>query len=50
VPADCLRRTAPSGFSTLVAPFISTMMRRENRKDLERLKVLLEQIGHLRQQ
>ena len=32
----------PSGFSKWVAPFISAAMRRANRKDLARLKALLE--------
>jgi uncharacterized membrane protein len=32
----------PSGFSKWVAPFISGAMRRANRKDLARLKALLE--------
>jgi hypothetical protein len=36
-------RGTPSGFSKLVAPFMSTMMRRANRADLARLKALLEQ-------
>jgi len=32
----------PSGFSRIVAPFISAAMRRANRKDLAALKALLE--------
>lgn len=32
----------PLGFSRLAAPFIALAMRRENRKDLSRLKRLLE--------
>jgi hypothetical protein len=35
-------RGAPAGFSRLVAPFMAAVMRRENRKDLARLKSLLE--------
>jgi hypothetical protein len=35
-------RGEPRRFSVLVAPFITMMMRRENRKDLKRLKMLLE--------
>ncbi len=35
-------RGVPAGFSRLVAPFIAAAMRRENRKDLARLKSLLE--------
>jgi hypothetical protein len=35
-------RGAPSGFSKVGAPLMSTAMRRENRKDLKRLKSLLE--------
>jgi hypothetical protein len=33
---------APSGFSRLVTPLVSAAMRRANRKDLERLKTILE--------
>jgi uncharacterized membrane protein len=36
-------RGQPSGFSTLVAPFMAAAMRRATRKDLVRLKELLEQ-------
>ena len=35
-------RGAPSGFSTLVAPLMGVAMRRANRKDLARLKDILE--------
>jgi uncharacterized membrane protein len=35
-------RGNPAGFSRLAAPFVFGSMRRENRKDLERLKQLLE--------
>lgn len=35
-------RGNPTGFSKLFTPFISFAMRRENRKDLERLKAILE--------
>jgi uncharacterized protein YndB with AHSA1/START domain len=36
-------RGEPAGFSKLVAPFMASAMRRANRKDLARLKSLLEQ-------
>lgn len=32
----------PSGFSSLLAPFMEMMMRRANKKDLERIKEVLE--------
>jgi len=35
-------RGTPGGFSRLVAPFMVAAMRRANRKDLARLKLLLE--------
>lgn len=35
----------PSGFSRLAAPMLATAMRRANRKDLERLKQILEAPG-----
>lgn len=35
-------RGTPSGFSRLVAPFLSAAIRRANRKDLARLQELLE--------
>lgn len=36
-------RGVPTGFSALVGPLMSWMMRRANRKDLRRLKQLLEE-------
>ena len=38
-------RGAPSGFSSLAAPFVAASMRRANKKDLARLKQLLEAPG-----
>jgi hypothetical protein len=35
-------RGEPAGFARIVAPFMAAAMRRANRKDLERLKALLE--------
>jgi hypothetical protein len=35
-------RGAPAGFSRLVAPVMSTTMRRANQKDLAKLKAILE--------
>jgi uncharacterized membrane protein len=39
-------RGEPSGFSRLVAPFMATMMRRENRKDLQRLGAVVTADQH----
>ena len=38
-------RGEPSGFSKIVAPFMAAAMRRANRKDLARLKSVLESHG-----
>ncbi len=38
-------RGTPSGFSALMAPFMASAMRRANRKDLARLKMILEAEG-----
>ena len=35
-------RGEPTGFARLVGPVVAAAMRRENRKDLERLKAILE--------
>ncbi len=35
-------RGEPAGFSRLVAPFMARAVRRANRKDLRRLRALLE--------
>jgi hypothetical protein len=35
-------RGEPAGFSKLAAPFMAAAMRRANRKDLERLKSILD--------
>ncbi|MFN2568603.1 MAG: SRPBCC family protein [Candidatus Dormibacteria bacterium] len=37
-------RGAPAGFSTVAAPLMSAAMRRANRKDLARLKHILERV------
>jgi hypothetical protein len=36
-------RGEPAGFSKMVAPFMAAAMRRANRKDLARLRAVLEQ-------
>ena len=38
-------RGEPTGFSKLAAPLIAAAMRRANRKDLQKLKSLLEVTG-----
>lgn len=38
-------RGEPTGFAKLSAPMVAAAMRRANRKDLERLKALLERAG-----
>jgi hypothetical protein len=38
-------RGTPTGFSAWVAPFMAYAMRRANRKDLARLKQVLERPG-----
>jgi uncharacterized membrane protein len=40
-------RGSPSGFSQLVAPVMAAAMRRANRNDLARLKLLLEHLSHI---
>jgi hypothetical protein len=47
-PGDATRmvlrnRGEPAGFSTLAAPLVASAVRRANRKDLARLKAILEQ-------
>jgi uncharacterized protein YndB with AHSA1/START domain len=38
-------RGCPSGFSRVATPILAAAMRRANRKDLDRLKQLLESVG-----
>jgi hypothetical protein len=38
-------RGEPSGFSSLLAPFMASAVRRANRKDVARLKDILERGG-----
>jgi hypothetical protein len=38
-------RGQPSGFGALLAPIVATAVRRANRKDLARLKEILERPG-----
>ena len=38
-------RGEPSGFAKLARPMLASAMRRANRKDLARLKTLLEELG-----
>jgi hypothetical protein len=38
-------RGEPSGFSTIAAPMVARAMRRANRKDLDRLRQILESRG-----
>jgi hypothetical protein len=50
VPTDRTRMTLrnrgePSGFAKVTAPAMAAAMRRANRKDLERLKAVLEASG-----
>jgi hypothetical protein len=40
-------RGEPAGFSRLAGPLMAGAMRRANRKDLQRLKAILEQKPHL---
>jgi len=35
-------RGTPSGFSKLLSPFLSTMMKKANKKDLSSIKIILE--------